>query len=554
MYRDDTFNPMEVIVNHSSALVYVIDLQTYEIIYANNKCKDEFGDIVGNICYKVLQKNEHAPCSFCPMQRSATPSNYEMGTIFEWENKNSINGRTYFFNDRVVEWRDKRKVKIQIGLDITIQKELEEKISKLAYFDTLTNLPNRDSIKISMQQTISKNCEFNSILFIDLDNFKLVNDIKGHDAGDIVLVETKNRIQKCIEQNNTLGRVGGVKFVILAEINCREKNHAMQLAKNLSKKILQKLQKPYIVNDYKFFITASIGIVIFNNEVSSCDELMKFADSAVANAKKEGKNRFCFFDPKLQQTIIEKAKLTDEIRTAIHNEEFVLYYQSQIFFNETPKVIAVEALVRWRHQTKGIISPASFIPLAEESGLIIELGKWILQEAIKQLKLWENDTQKRDWRISVNISIKQFEAEDFIENLQLILDQYRINTSLLRLELTENLLINDIDRALEKLFQLKSMGISISIDDFGTGYSSLAYLKILPIDELKIDQSFVHDIVQNSNDEIITQTIISIGQKFGLDIIAEGVETQEQCDRLLSMGCNLFQGYLFQKPTEVEFI
>jgi len=405
-----------------------------------------------------------------------------------------------------------------------------------------------------MQQTISKNCEFNSILFIDLDNFKLVNDIKGHDAGDIVLVETKNRIQKCIEQNNTLGRVGGDKFVILAEINCREKNHAMQLAKNLSKKILQKLQKPYIVNDYKFFITASIGIVIFNNEVSSCDELMKFADSAVANAKKEGKNRFCFFDPKLQQTIIEKAKLTDEIRTAIHNEEFVLYYQSQIFFNETPKVIAVEALVRWRHQTKGIISPASFIPLAEESGLIIELGKWILQEAIKQLKLWENDTQKRDWRISVNISIKQFEAEDFIENLQLILDQYRINTSLLRLELTENLLINDIDRALEKLFQLKSMGISISIDDFGTGYSSLAYLKILPIDELKIDQSFVHDIVQNSNDEIITQTIISIGQKFGLDIIAEGVETQEQCDRLLSMGCNLFQGYLFQKPTEVEFI
>jgi len=554
MYRDDTFNPMEVIVNHSSALVYVIDLQTYEIIYANNKCKDEFGDIVGNICYKVLQKNEHAPCSFCPMQRSATPSNYEMGTIFEWENKNSINGRTYFFNDRVVEWRDKRKVKIQIGLDITIQKELEEKISKLAYFDTLTNLPNRDSIKISMQQTISKNCEFNSILFIDLDNFKLVNDIKGHDAGDIVLVETKNRIQKCIEQNNTLGRVGGDKFVILAEINCREKNHAMQLAKNLSKKILQKLQKPYIVNDYKFFITASIGLVIFNNEVSSCDELMKFADSAVANAKKEGQNRFCFFDPKLQQTIIEKAKLTDEIRTAIHNEEFVLYYQSQIFFNETPKVIAVEALVRWRHQTKGIISPASFIPLAEESGLIIELGKWILQEAIKQLKLWENDTQKRDWRISVNISIKQFEAEDFIENLQLILDQYRINTSLLRLELTENLLINDIDRALEKLFQLKSMGISISIDDFGTGYSSLAYLKILPIDELKIDQSFVHDIVQNSNDEIITQTIISIGQKFGLDIIAEGVETQEQCDRLLSMGCNLFQGYLFQKPTEVEFI
>ena len=551
------FNPMETIVNHTGALIYVIDLQSYEIIYANNRCKEEFGDVLGKTCYKVLQRDEDNPCKFCPMQKSTNPSAHEIGTIYEWENKNSINDKTYLFSDRIAEWEDKRKVKIQIGVDITVQKELEQKISKLAYYDTLTNLPNRDSLKIHIQQAITKsiqNSKYNSILFLDLDNFKLVNDIKGHDVGDMVLIETKKRIQECLQKEDILSRPGGDEFVILTKIDSQDRQNAVKTTKKLAKKILQILQKPYIISDYTFFISASIGIVTFNDDASSCSELINFADSALYSVKNNGKNKFSFFNPKLQDAIIEKAKLTDEIRIAIQNKEFTLHYQPQFSLHESQQIIALEALVRWNHPSKGFVSPANFIPAAEASGLIIELGLWILEEGIKQLKKWENDSIKKYWRLSLNVSIRQFETADFIENLQQILNTHNINPNLLRLELTENLLINNIDIALKKLFQLKNMGISISIDDFGTGYSSLAYLKALPIDELKIDKAFICDIVKNKNDEVITQTIISIGQKFGLDVIAEGVETQEQLDKLIAIGCNYFQGYFFQRPTKIDLL
>ncbi len=542
MHTDKIINPMEVIVNHVEALIYVIDLKTYEIIYANNRCKEEFGDVLGKICYNVLQGNGES-------------SSNELGTTFEWENKNAINSRTYFFNDKIVEWHDKRKVKIQIGIDITLQKELEKKISKLAYFDTLTSLPNRESMKTHIQNAINQ-CyqtkEYYSVLFIDLDNFKLVNDIKGHDTGDKVILETTSRIQKCIQEYDTLGRLGGDEFVLMLKTAFTKQETAVQATTYIAKKILKKLKTPYIIDDYTFFISASIGVALFNNDAASPAELMKFADSALNISKSNGKNRFSYFNPKLQKEIIEKEKLTDEIRTAIQKKEFCLYYQPQIAFDKIQKIVAVEALIRWNHPIKGLVLPGKFIPLAEERGLIIELGKWILEEAVKQLKKWESDTTKNAWHLSVNVSIQQFESDDFVESLQTILDVYRIKTNLLRLELTENLLINNIDKALDKLSQIKKMGMSISIDDFGTGYSSLAYLKALPIDELKIDQSFIKDIVKDTNDEIITQTIISIGKKFGLDVIAEGVETQEQFDKLVTLGCTLFQGYFFQRPTQAE--
>ncbi|QFR49158.1 EAL domain-containing protein [Sulfurimonas lithotrophica] len=555
MYLSDTFNPLETIVNYTGALVYVIDLQNYEIIYANDRCKEEFGNVIGKTCYKVLQKDENSPCHFCPMQKNKNLLNLDIGTVYEWENKNSINGKTYLFNDRIVKWNDNRKVKIQIGLDITVQKNLEKKISKLAYYDTLTNLPNKDSLKVHIREAISdskKNNKFNSILLLNIDDFKLVNDIKGHNVGDKILNETKKRIQECLEEHDILGRPGSDEFIILNKVNSQIRHDALHSTKNLAKKILKTLQNPYTINDYTFFMSASIGIVMFNDDTSSCLELINFADSALHNAKKNGKNGFSFFDPKLQEEIIEKAKLTDRIRHSIEHKEFSLYYQAQYSLEEEKKIIGLEALVRWIHPTKGVISPSSFIPVAEESGLIIKLGNWILEEAVKQLKSWENEQSKKNWRLSVNVSIRQFETDVFIQTLKAILDTYNINPKLLRLELTENLLIGNIDRALEKIFQLKNMGISISIDDFGTGYSSLAYLKALPIDELKIDQSFICDIVNNKNDEIITQTIISIGQKFGLDIIAEGVETQEQVTKLMMMGCNYFQGYFLHKPAKAE--
>ncbi|MGE4473615.1 MAG: putative bifunctional diguanylate cyclase/phosphodiesterase, partial [Sulfuricurvum sp.] len=281
----------------------------------------------------------------------------------------------------------------------------------------------------------------------------------------------------------------------------------------------------------------------------SVDDLMKYADSAMYNAKANGRNTFKFFDPELQKIIENKAYMIDRLRKAIENKSMALYYQSQVLVNRDEQIIGVEALLRWNDPDHGLVSPGSFIPMAEESGLIIPLGEWILREAVKQLKVWENDPIKHSWRISVNVSYKQFEKENFVDMVESIIDEYDVIAEQLRLELTESLLIKNTNEALIKINRLKNMGLSLSIDDFGTGYSSLSYLKQLPIDELKIDQSFVRDLTTDENDVIIVETIISIGQKFGLEVIAEGVETREQYEKLVELGCENFQGYLFGRPT-----
>jgi EAL domain-containing protein (putative c-di-GMP-specific phosphodiesterase class I) len=272
------------------------------------------------------------------------------------------------------------------------------------------------------------------------------------------------------------------------------------------------------------------------------------------NAKFSGKNRFEFFNPEIQKLMEEKILLLDNLREAIEKRYMTLYYQPQIKYERRKKIVGVEALIRWIDAEKGIISPAEFIPLAEESGLIIELGEWILHEAMKQIQIWSKDEEKQNWRVSINVSSKQFEEENFVATLQSIIEKYKIDASLVMLELTEGILIKNFEDTVAKLHSLKALGVSLSIDDFGTGYSSLAYLKKLPMDELKIDRSFINDLIHDENDEIITQTIISIGQKFGLDVIAEGVETDEQFEKLLSIGCHLFQGYLFAKPTKAELL
>jgi len=281
---------------------------------------------------------------------------------------------------------------------------------------------------------------------------------------------------------------------------------------------------------------------------------MRYADSAMYNAKSGGKNRFEFFNPEIQRVMEDKITLTERLRDAIEHQNMLLYYQPQIEYQDEAKIVGVEALIRWIDPDKGVVSPAEFIPLAEESGLILELGEWILNEAFHQIKAWSSDETKSKWRVSINVSSKQFEEKNFVKKVETILKKYEIDTSLVMLELTEGVLIQNFEDTVEKLHHLKSLGISLSIDDFGTGYSSLSYLKKLPVNELKIDKSFINDLIEDENDEIITQTIISIGQKFGLDVIAEGVETQEQFEKLHSIGCNLFQGYLFAKPTKAELL
>jgi diguanylate cyclase (GGDEF)-like protein len=548
------FDPMEVIVNSTGAMVYVIDLMSYEILYANDRCIEEFGDVLGKTCFKSLQINQDTPCHFCPLQQSGNPLSHAVGTTFEWENQNSINNHYYFFNDRIVRWKNGQLAKVQVGIDITKQKKLEADIKmkeaeivKLAHYDILTELPNRLLLKeyiYKMIQQNGKNAQYGALLFIDLDQFKTINDTKGHDVGDMVLVETAKRIRNIIQHQDTLSRAGGDEFFVLINTYESDKERALTHVSTIAKTILAELQKPYFVRENDFCLSASIGIALFD-DAHSIDDLMKYADSAMYNAKANGRNTFRFFDPKLQQIIEDKAFMIEHLRKALDKNAMILYYQPQI---GDKKIIGVEALIRWYDPVEGMISPGKFIPIAEESGLIVPLGEWVIHEAVKQLTIWNSDPIKNKWRISVNVSYKQFEKDDFVPMMESIIHQYNIRPEKLRLELTESLLIKNTQEALNKINHLKVLGLSLSIDDFGTGYSSLSYLKQLPIDELKIDQSFIRDLTNDPNDVIIVETILSIGQKFGLEVIAEGVETQEQYEQLLSMGCEYFQGYLFGKP------
>lgn len=507
----------------------------------------EYGEMVGKNSLDFV-----APQSYELVKKMMKNSSQEPYEAFVKRKDGSIFPAIVRGRDLMLE---SKKIRVSAILDISDIKKNEEKILKLAHYDILTELPNRILLKDYIQKALkqsSKTFHYGALLCIDIDYFKSINDLAGHEIGDTVLVEASKRIKKSIRQNDIAARLGGDEFAILIDTYKTNKREALCNLEVIVKKILFELQKPYIVSQYDFHLSASIGIAFFNNDNHCADELMKYADSAMYNAKSNGRNTFNFFDPKLQSLIEEKIKLINDLRKAIKEHAFHLNYQPQI--SSDTKIVGVEALVRWKHPESGMISPAAFIPAAEESGLIVPLGEWILEEAVKQIKLWETDAVKKHWHISVNISYRQFEKDDFTQSAQKILEKHSVKAEMLRLELTESLLIKNTSEALNKLHKLKQMGFSISIDDFGTGYSSLSYLKELPIDELKIDQSFIRDLTIDPNDEIITQTIISIGKKFGLEVIAEGVETQEQYEKLLGMGCQYFQGYLFAKPTTPDLL
>ncbi len=449
-----------------------------------------------------------------------------------------------------------KKIRVTAIIDMSEIKKKEKKILELAYYDSLTTLPNRLLLKdllAVMIKRVERNNHYGALLFIDLDNFKMVNDTKGHDIGDFVLIETAKRLQNTIRETDLISRLGGDEFIIVLEIPESNKEVAINNINIAAKKILEEIKKPYLISNFDFRLTVSIGIALFENNEFSIDELMKFADTAMYSSKVNGRNRFTYFDPILQQMVEQKAHLFERLHKAIEKESMILYYQPQIKIkNNQTKIVGMEALIRWNDEK--IIPPNDFIPLAEETGLIIPLGKWILIQVMEQIKIWENDFIKKDWQVSVNISYKQFEKNEFLDLIKSLIEEYQINPAKLKLELTESLLIKNTQENLNKIKEINKLGVSLSIDDFGTGYSSLAYLKQLSISELKIDQSFIKDLVIDSNDFIIVETILSIGDKFNLEVVAEGVETKEQYEKLLSMGCSYFQGYLFGKPNNPNLL
>ena len=389
-----------------------------------------------------------------------------------------------------------------------------------------------------------------ALLFLDLDNFKIINDTLGHRIGDLLLQEVAARILCQVRKEDTVARLGGDEFVVMLEHLSVQALEAAAQAQFLANKILSAISQVYFIDSHQYHCTSSIGINLLAGQQIEVDQFMQQADIAMYQAKNDGRNTLRFYDQKMQDAITLRATLERELRIAIDREQFQLYYQVQMDGFGHP--YGAEVLIRWIHPERGMISPLQFIPLAEENGLILPIGKWVLETACAQIKAWEQNALTSSLSLSVNVSAKQFRQVNFVEQVQTTVLRQGINPSKLKLELTESMLVENVEEMISVMNTLNGMGIRFELDDFGTGYSSLQYLKNLPLYQLKIDQSFVRDITSNSNDHAIVCTIIAMAQSLGLEVIAEGVETEDQRQRLCDEGCKYYQGYLFGKPMPID--
>jgi diguanylate cyclase (GGDEF)-like protein/PAS domain S-box-containing protein len=437
--------------------------------------------------------------------------------------------------------------------DITSQKAAQEQIQTLAFFDPLTALPNRRLLLDRLQQTLTgtgRHRRQGALLLVDLDNFKDINDALGHVQGDLVLQQVAKRLGTCVRDRDTVARVGADEFaVLLADLDKDPLEAAMQV-EVIGHKILDALKQPYQFNAAEMSCTASIGITLFGEHRDDNVEALKRAEMAMYQAKAQGRNTLRFFDPKMQSVVNSRVAMEASLRDAVGKNQLVLHYQSQV--TDQGQVTSVEALLRWLDPNRGMVSPAEFIPMAEETGLILPIGNWVLETACKQLAHWASQPGMAHLTVAVNVSAKQFHQRDFVDRVIMTLEHTGAKAHRLKLELTESLLVEDVEGVIAKMNALKARGVTFSLDDFGTGYSSLSYLQRLPLDQLKIDQGFVRDILINPNDAAIAKMVVALADSLGLAVIPEGVETQAQLDFLLSLGCHYFQGYLFSRPLPID--
>ena len=438
--------------------------------------------------------------------------------------------------------------------DISKLKHAEEKIQELAFFDQLTGLPNRvlliDRVRQALNANI-RNKSYGALLFIDLDNFKTLNDSLGHHMGDMLLKNAAQRISHCVRADDTVARFGGDEFVVLlANLGTQKAKAAALQAEAIGEKILAAFTEVFQLDTYEYPCTPSVGVTLFSPEDRNVDELLKRADLAMYDAKTAGRNGLRFFDPAMQTMITARAALETDLREDLKKERLLLHYQPQV--DHEGKLLGAEALARWPHAQKGMISPSEFIPVAESTGLILPLGALMLKIACRQLARWSADPATERLTIAINVSALQIRQKNFVEEVRAIIEQTGANPHRLKIELTESTLVSNVDDVIAKMHKLKAIGIGFSLDDFGTGYSSLSYLKRLPLDQLKIDRSFVKDVLVDSNDAAIAQMIIALSKSLGLSVIAEGVETEEQYAFLAQHGQLNYQGYLFGRPLPSE--
>jgi diguanylate cyclase (GGDEF)-like protein len=437
--------------------------------------------------------------------------------------------------------------------DISVSRAASDEIRHLAFYDHLTRLPNRrlliDRLKHALISS-ARSGKKGALLLLDLDNFKTLNDTLGHDIGDILLQQVALRTEACVRDGDTVARLGGDEFVFILENLSLSATDAANQTSAIAEKISASLNLPYQLASHIYQCTPSIGAVIFNGHEKSTDELFKQADIAMYQSKKDGRNLLRFFDSKMQNTINQRVLNESALRSALQENQLQLYYQIQV--DITGRATGAEALIRWIHPLKGMVSPANFIPQAEESGQIMPIGLWVLETACNQLKAWRANPLSKELVLAINVSPKQFHRANFASEVQAAIERAGINPNQLKLELTESMLFENIEVIIGAMKSLKEMGVRLSLDDFGTGYSSLQYLKRLPLNQLKIDQTFVRDIVSDSSDKAIVQTIIAMARNLNLGVIAEGVEDQHQHQHLLETGCTHFQGYLFGRPVPIQ--
>lgn len=439
--------------------------------------------------------------------------------------------------------------------DITSRKLAEAQIQQLAYYDSLTQLPNRSLFMDRLQQALNRSVRhqyFGAVLYLDLDRFKTINDSLGHSVGDILLQQLAVRLSECVRTEDTVARLGGDEFVVLFSDMADDRDKVVNEARMIAEKILLKLSAPYLVDEHELQVSPSIGIALYPEETNSVDDVLKHADTAMYRAKVAGREAIQFFQPSMQAAALERLVMEKGLRYAIEQNELLLHFQPLVEMASN-KVIGAEVLLRWQHPQRGMVMPDNFIPIAEETGQILALGEWVLRHAAIQFKAWQDSGLDMSEKfLAVNVSPRQFRQSNFVESIVQILAETKYPAQALKLEITEGVVMADIEDSIQKMQALKAHGIAFAIDDFGTGHSSLAYIKRLPLDVLKIDKSFVLNVADDPNDMTIVETIISMAQHLGLDVVAEGVETKEDLEFLKSHGCGCYQGYYFSRPVAAE--
>ena len=467
------------------------------------------------------------------------------------------------FRDRTGPWVSTTKMPLRddsgriigtfgISRDVTAQITAENALAYQVLHDPVTGLANRIALMDRLSQALvalERRPGRLALLYVDLDHFKAINDSFGHAAGDQVLTEVGRRLSHLSRHVDTVARLGGDEFVVLLEELSENLGEAAAQTEEIAERALSALGSPYTIAGRAHDSTASIGVTLFIDAVDSLDELLKQADIAMYQAKSAGRNALRFFDPGMQGALAARTALEAALRLAIRDRQFVLHYQPQV--DGAGRFIGAEALLRWRCPERGLVAPGEFIPLAEETGLILPIGQWVLEAACSQLVDWADDPRARELPLSINVSARQFRQPDFVDQVRRTLERAGAPAAKLKLELTESLVIDDVEGTIEKMRALKRLGVGFSMDDFGTGYSSLSYLTRLPLDQIKIDRSFVRNLPDSANDAAVSQTIITLAKSLGLAVIAEGVETEAQRRFLASQGCPTYQGFLFSPPVDI---